>query len=355
MPTLLPVGTEIRKRHEGTLYVVVATTTGFRLFKDGNVLGHYSSLTATAQAVRGSNAAVNGWDFFGIPNPNRRSVNRRGRNVVAGGTTGEQTTSAPKGKCKHVGCYEPADCKHGFCSRHCTVGGHTLQSYSARRYPATNAPHVGVEIEVEYGTAEDYRRGLPFEGHADGSLGTYGAEYKLLATTDKITSVASELVEEIWKRGARVNRRCGLHVHLDVRQISRDRRLAWMDWMMRTQETWFNLMPPSRRTNNFVQRITSAGDAAHYVWAHVTGYNTLEVRLHGSTLNPYKITGWLVALIHLQTKAADASYTFPNTGDANADFWSVFEGCPAEGIEYLRTRERLGGRLADHAFRAIEE
>lgn len=364
MPTLLPVGTELRKRHEGHLWTVVATASGFRLNRDGDFYGSYTSLTATAQAVRGSNAAVNGWDFFGIPNPNRRTVNRRRRasGMSAGhpsevNAVAEHTVALPKGKCQRPGCYEPADCHHGFCHKHCT-GRHSMGSYSTRSYPSDMSLHAAVEVECYYRDADSYRRGLPLEPHSDGSLPSYGAEYKIMGKTTEIVAKMTEIVSEIWKRGGRVNRSCGLHVHLDVRQLTAARRTEWKAWMRRTQDMWFALMPPSRRNSNYCRRLTDGTDSFqgdHFDFFHYTSYNTGEVRLHGGTLNHFKIEGWLVALMHVQAKANDAAFTFPNTGDATADFWAIFEDCPLVGKEYIQARHACGGIIPDQAFRAIEE
>jgi hypothetical protein len=314
-------------------------------------IGTYASMTAAAQAVRGNDGAVNGWSFFGLRNPNARTVTRRV--TRDDGTTEEVVVELPKGKCKHEGCYEPAACKHGFCSDHCQR--HSIGMYSTHTTPRNNKPHVGVEIEVLYASHDDFRRGIGLDNaHADGSLGGMGAEYKLLAESTKIAAEAANLVKELWTRRARVDRTCGLHVHLDVRQISTTRKNDLYDWAKRTQDVWFSLVPPSRRHNCYVSRIEGS-HSSHYTWFHYTSYGTAEIRLHGGTLNPFKMAGWLTAMVHLQAKAHDATYTFPNTGDAEADFWTVFADCKAEGKEYLAARKAHNGRLRDKAFSAVEE
>ncbi len=220
------------------------------------------------------------------------------------------------------------------------------------------SPHIGVEVEVEYNTQDAFARGIALDNaHRDGSLGTYGAEYKLLAKATEIADIAAELVHEVWKRGARAGRKCGLHVHLDVRQLPPGRVDEMRHWFYRTQETWFSIMPPSRRANRYVQRMEPAGAGGdyHYTWAHKSDYDTFEVRIHGGTLNPFKMRGWLSALCHIQAKANDATYAFPSTGDAQADFWSLFQDCPLEGREYMMARAAGQGRLPDGAFRSIEE
>lgn len=348
MPATLPAGTILTKTYNGTEHTVTALTDGFRY----NGV-RYPSLTAVAHAVRGDNQSVNGWDFFGVENPNRRARSQA-RATPHANNTDAQGHAIAKGKCKTAGCYEPADCHHGHCHTHCR-SGHYLGSYSSRRYPTCSAPHIGVEVEVKYASSRDLNRGVTIECHADGSLGDYGAEYKVLAKATDAIATTTELVHELWKRRARVDRKCGMHVHIDVRQIDASRVREVMAWLFRTQETWFTMVPPSRRNNMYVTRLSSPTASSHYTWANTSPYNTIEIRIHGGTLNPYKVAGWLAALIHLQTKANEVGFAFPDTGDASADFWAVFANAPTEAREYLTARQTNGGVLRDNAFNSVEE
>ena len=357
MPQQLQIGGEIRKLYNGTEYVI--RYTGPRNFQMNGE--SFTGLTAVAQRICGDNhedarrASAATWRFFDLDQ--HWNGPRQVRAPRADGTVDQPLVTEYKvgGKCKHEGCYEPADCKHGFCHNHCHR--HSVGEYNARRMPRTDKVHIGVEIEVQYARPEDFRRGVGIECHRDGSLGSYGAEYKLLATADRVVGEACELVEQLWKRRARVNRQCGLHVHLDARQIGSERRAEWQDWAKRTQDVWFSLVPPSRRSNGYIRRLNGDeyNDESHYAWFHFSSYNTCEVRLHGGTLNPHKVAGWLVALVHLRAKAGDAAYAFPSTGDAEADFWAVFEDCPQVGKEYLATRKANGGVIRDSAYGTIEE
>src|SRR5262249_16323588 len=108
-----------------------------------------------------------------------------------------------KRKCKHRGCFEPADCKHGFCAGHCTTR-HAKGNYpGGRATPKNSKPHLGVELEVEFRNAQAEMRGLAIrQGYCDGSLGMYSAEFKMLAETTRIANHMAELVVGLWSRGA---------------------------------------------------------------------------------------------------------------------------------------------------------
>jgi hypothetical protein len=76
MPSVgLPVGYRITKTWRSQTYTVEVQGGLIRVenVTSGVLLGRYNSMTAAAHAVRGDNQSVNGWAFFGIVNPNRRS------------------------------------------------------------------------------------------------------------------------------------------------------------------------------------------------------------------------------------------------------------------------------------------
>lgn len=343
---------EIRKVYNGREYVI--RPAGDQVEMDGI---RYGTVTAVVRAIMGADwtPRVVARTFLGLPEYDGPRRTRTRRIEYTDGTVDEVVETKVGGKCQREGCYEPADCKHGFCSQHCTRG-HSQRSYGDRRYPRNDRPHASVEVEVDYPDSRAFARGVGLDnGHRDGSLGTYGVEHKLLAESGKIADLAAELVEHLWKRRARVTGRCGLHVHLDARKMTAERKRALLDWAQRTQDVWFILMPPSRRQNNYVARLNAHNRNSHTTWMHETTYPTIEVRIHGGTLNPFKMRGWLTALVYMQTKTLDAEYAFPDTGDAEQDFWTFFNDCPTEGLQYLRDRKASNGQLRDHAYASLED
>lgn len=262
-----------------------------------------------------------------------------------------------KKKCKREGCYEPADCWHGFCAKHCHASTHREREYNRRTYPKGNEPHLGVEIEVEYSNDTDKKRGISFTAaHHDGSL-QCGAEYKILAPTKRCWRKCEVVLEKLWERRAKVTNRCGLHVHIDTRNVSHDRlQKAWA-WLHLTQEVWFGLMPHSRRDNNYCHKVAGMVTSDHYAWVHTTRYSTLEIRLHGGTLNPFKVRAWLACMAHLQAKMMDPTYEFPTVTpeqDATACFWAFWADAPKEAREYLSTRKLNNGVINDYAYQQVE-
>jgi hypothetical protein len=199
-----------------------------------------------------------------------------------------------KSKCKKSGCFAEACCRDGHCADH-TSAERPKRNHSATIAPRTREPHIGVEIECIARNDKSHKamlaqRSLPC---SDGSLGDHGCEYKLCAPGDKVIRKAALLVSHIRHAGAFVDSRCGLHVHLDCRYADRTRIMSVCDWL-RGQQNWlFSLMPKSRRNNNFCCRSINEG---HYSWCNLTSKRTVEIRLHGGTLNPHKMAGWLSAM-----------------------------------------------------------
>jgi hypothetical protein len=275
-------------------------------------------------------------------------------------------------KCKRGGCYNPSDCKHGYCGEHCTSVTHQLGNYSTRTYPRTSCKYMGIELEVEFNSERDLKRGVAaFGGHHDGSLGDYAAEYKMLRPITTICKYAAKLAEELWKLKAKVTKRCGFHVHIDARQIETIKLTDFYTWAYYTQDHWYKLMPSSRRTNAYVCKLTQNMPPAmirdpgnfHHCWINHSPFSTVEVRLHNGTLNPYKIQGWLTALIHLQSKLYDPKFSFISLINLSQEenietkakslFWKVFNDCPQLGLEYLETREQNEGIIRDYAFTTL--
>lgn len=279
-----------------------------------------------------------------------------------------------KKKCTKVGCYEPADCRHGKCSQHCRKL-HELQHYNSRKIPKTSAPHLGVEIEVEFRSQLDLDRALSCStGHHDGSLSQYSAEFKVLAPTKKAGGKVVRLLEELWLRRAIISTACGIHVHIDVRGISQERLTETFRWLWTTEETWFALVPPSRRNNSYVKRLVNSRICEnHHSWVNHTSYRTLEVRLHGGSVNPHKIQGWIEAMAVLQSwiysdnpfPIWEPSHTVPAEGEtiatrpslieSNRLFRILYHDQANLGVQYVNARLACEGVMHDYAFQPREE
>jgi len=246
-------------------------------------------------------------------------------------------------KCKEASCFENSDCKHARCAAHCTET-HTIKEYhSVKSLPHNSKPHLGIEVEVEFPDRTSSARLRAFTSlEHDGSL-TNGGEAKLCSTWPQILTRATNLVVGLKDRGARITQTCGLHVHLDTRNLPYGRVQSLFTFAKSTQIDWYNLIPPSRRRNAYVLPLNSYNQNDHYTWLNERG-STVECRLHPGTLNPHKLSGWLHVMHALMTSARDPQYTFPETFDS----WTS-DRCSSLAQQYISARLSGGGILKSQA------
>jgi hypothetical protein len=131
---------------------------------------------------------------------------------------------------------------------------------------------------------------------------TEGYELRVLAPEYKIHDVIRKVCKVLKQAGAYVNRSCGLHVHLDMR--NREVQKAYSNLV--SVEKWLYAMnPKSRRNNDFCRPAPSgnfeeAKNAGRYRSINAVAYDelrTLEVRVHAGTVNATKINNWIRVLL----------------------------------------------------------
>lgn len=159
---------------------------------------------------------------------------------------------------------------------------------------------VGIEIEC-------YGRGLGdsidgTEYHGDGSVsgpqGEYGGEYVLFpASGDALIERIETVTERMQDMGLKVNKTCGLHVHID----SRDKTIYQVEDIARAfdavEDLFFDMVTASRRDNSYCRAGSLRQENARYHalnWRHAfRKYQTVEFRLHHGTLDADKIIQWI--------------------------------------------------------------
>lgn len=152
---------------------------------------------------------------------------------------------------------------------------------------------------------------------SDGSLHTLDNSFELvspilegeagLAEIRKVCAVLNEL-------GAKVNKKCGLHVHVDARDATQTNLANLLKQWAKFEGNFMELLPESRRNNNFCakmfynldrdfQQIDAAlrrDELRHMHGRYVTlnmqafaRHGTVEYRCHDGTVNGDKICAWV--------------------------------------------------------------
>lgn len=190
-----------------------------------------------------------------------------------------------------------------------------MYSVVTNKAPRTKAEHFGVEIECyapEDGTnfrndfqqfcIENKVKGANYK--SDGSIsaesGCFPFEITVLIPRDNIRDL--EMVcKWLAKKKARVNKSCGLHVHLDFR--NRDNLQQAANRLANALPFLSKLVPKSRRSNSYCRlERNSLGEGNRYAAINLQSYHkykTLEVRLHSGTVSFEKITSWIMILSNI--------------------------------------------------------
>lgn len=185
------------------------------------------------------------------------------------------------------------------------------QEIKRNKRPRTKQKHIGVELEFISPWSEDYVIEKLYEAGLsknitvkyDGSISTtelrpFAIEVCVLATERTIHGVIKKACAVLNKIGCEVNRSCGLHVHLDMRDrepLKSFRRL----WHV--QDALYSVVHPSRKTNRYCRHKSycSWGADNKYFGINTQSYDTkgtIEVRMHHGTLNAIEISNWIKLL-----------------------------------------------------------
>jgi hypothetical protein len=142
----------------------------------------------------------------------------------------------------------------------------------------------------------------------DGSLsGGIGIEVAVLFRRDDYSNL-EKVCDVLNKHNAFVNKTCGLHVHLDCRDLITDGRMDNLKANRRGRrirnclELFKHMVPESRRENSYcrLEMNDISGDGCRYaaVNMHAVGkFKTIEVRLHSGTTKFNKIKNWCELLM----------------------------------------------------------
>lgn len=143
----------------------------------------------------------------------------------------------------------------------------------------------------------------------DGSIlpedGCWGQEFASKITCgDSTIRTVRQVCTALRRLGGKVNDSCGLHIHLDVFDDSKEQRNNIIVYWQAFEHVFFALVSASRRTNTYCR--PSRGEDMHYLEndryralniAALSKFGTFEVRLHQGTLDREKIEYWIRLLL----------------------------------------------------------
>lgn len=145
----------------------------------------------------------------------------------------------------------------------------------------------------------------------------------------KVCSILKEI-------GAKVNKTCGLHIHLDSRHLSQDEVRLIGNKFKRALPALLGVVPSSRRGNRYCKASVSRMTGCRYHAVNLTAfdkYKTIEVRLHSATTDFDKIMLW-VELCNSIAKTPNKIKTCQTVNDLE-EYLNISEKC----LEYFTQRE----------------
>lgn len=261
--------------------------------------------------------------------------------------------------CKINGCSNIATGYTGHCYDHDTV--RDLRNYSSSPLPRRNTKNpMGIEIECY--NPETRRKVTHVAQYvcSDGSLPSGGGEIKLCAPESKLEDIAADTVQRSRLVGNRVNSSCGLHIHMKIDNLhNSEARQRLFRFSSMIEDYIFDIVSPSRRYNGYCSRVDDPYClTSHHSWISLSSrYPTLEVRIHGGTMNPWKVKGWVNAWKQVRPdiqKIVSGEDGWKDILESYADDGFLNKLSPNSiGYKYIQARSVSGGTLKNFGFGAM--
>lgn len=147
-------------------------------------------------------------------------------------------------------------------------------------------------------TAGVSRVAIKYDGSLEDTEG-HGVELTILFNSKHGFEPLERLCKALLDAGCYVNKKCGLHVHLDARHMTpiKVRKVGNSIGHALPVLKW--LVPESRHNNRYCELDVSDLRGERYYAVNLTAfrkYKTIEIRLHSGTINAPKIIQWVKLL-----------------------------------------------------------
>lgn len=174
------------------------------------------------------------------------------------------------------------------------------------------------------------------EEHEDGSEFT-PVEFTIVYNRNNPEPL-KRLCQFIADEGGMVNKSCGLHVHLDMRDVYGTGRLGARINRLRKALPILGLMvSESRRHNSYCQLEVSRRNGDRYFAVNLTSlekHRTIEVRLHSGTTDYTKISNWVELLYSISRQKGLGKATIEFYSDLSEALPNVSKGL----MDYVKAR-----------------
>lgn len=183
----------------------------------------------------------------------------------------------------------------------------------------------GDDIPTMWGSTKE-------DGSLDPHWGEYGVEFASIpvsgsAISEMLTAACAAFSD------ARVDPSCGMHVHIDVSDLTDSQRLNIVRWWQHTEDVWFGLVNDERDGNSYCKRIRGL-DPARLASDRYRALNTdafykhgtFELRLHHGTTNKQEIETFCATALNFVEMAKDLP--LPDAADSQYDLFMEYFAPP---------------------------
>jgi len=216
---------------------------------------------------------------------------------------------------EHDGCLYCSDCAPEDCETRCVGNPITSDSFEVVK----SDRWYGVEIETDSGDYED----TPSQWGIHNDISIDGMELvsPLLQGDAGLDSIR-EVYHDV-RPG--FDSSCGLHVHIDVRDLTEQQRFDVIKAFITTKSKWFGYVDEYRHSHKFCcdevpaprfnedwntylsRSRREAADCSRYRWCNiesVSDHGSIEIRLHEGSRDIEKVIKWIAMLVNFVSEVA---------------------------------------------------
>jgi len=177
----------------------------------------------------------------------------------------------------------------------------------------------------------------------DDDEAAYSVEWRSPPMTgDKGLEFLSNSARKIRDMGFRANKSCGLHVHFDISDISKQDMAALKNFGLHIEVPIFKLVSPSRLGNNFCRGLNDVANTSRYRWMNLQEafdkHHTVEFRLHQGTTVPDRIVEWVKVCALILETGLKLGYTQITAG---SDLFNILGFTRYQKLYWMEVVERL--------------
>jgi hypothetical protein len=189
--------------------------------------------------------------------------------------------------------------------------------FQEKKPTTTSDNYVGVEIEFGCDLNDQDLAFLLMEHEVhdyvflkrDGSVhvGPFNHELCVLGKEKEIFSIVKKVCDALAATGAKVNKTCGLHVHIDMRNRNTS---TCFNNLVCAQNILYAMNPYARAAGTYCRKVDTkdfeiGSKIGHYAGVNASAHakhKTIEIRIHSGTVSAKKINNWIKLLLMIANK-----------------------------------------------------